>query len=354
MMSFGLVFLLGYGCGSSKDPYAKFEQSPFVALAGNQNQLLRINIEQLRSLSIFSDVLKALNENSSPDSWFKSFEAILGTDPFSMVDRMVVGFNGIWDIDDPWANAVLIFRGQFENPQKIISDLMLFCQDHTLLSAPLLNPSAPVRNNFESFTITKIEASLYRNPEEKVQFFFSFPTPRLMIVSRQEFLVKDSLEVMSGTKEGIQSHERWEEVLGTIELGAMIWAVGDLPDDLRRRIDKEAQNVRELSGLENLALATRFNLSLKVDSLEYLLEVALECDSIDDTQSMRDDIEAARPYLATQVEAWFSPQSPRGAIVNSFLERIRLLSQSSTITLLLRVSRHDIEQFVRDLTSLPK
>lgn len=324
----------------------KAEQTPFLLLTGNETQIVSVNIERVRLLSIFESARSAILENQERNERWSRLVETIGIDPVRSIDRVVIGNQGDIEFSDPFKNAVVLANGTFDDPQQIVDGFLAIAGENYLLSPP---PFYIRESNGVSIYTTS--APKYKKPDEIVEFNFAFPTPKLMIFTQSTERMDNALQILQGQKPGIQASEDWKKRLSPINVGAMIWSVGDIPQSVKKYLRERVASEPELRGLNALANGLIYTAAVEVGRDDYRARVRISCDSIGAATDMAEHVKAARAILPRVFTHYLGEGHPKIADWLALSNEVYISNEFSSVVLTLDKSRRSIEDFVRKITS---
>lgn len=339
--------LLSVSCGKKVDRVVSALNSPFIALGPNQNQILSIDLGRLRKLSIYADSRNAILDDADRAQWFESLVKDLGLDPLEQIDRVIIGFQGRWTLDDPLARAVIVCTGRFDNPDAMTEGFLKFVGERYLI-----NPPPFTKGQYAGFPTYTTSAPSYSDAEKIIEYNFAFPSPNLMVFSRVAPPFKESLDILAGNAEGVSASEAWRPRFGQVDLTAVMWAVGSFPQALNQYLSDRVQSEPELAGLANLTAIRDFYTTLSVGR-EYMFRAALICDAIDRATGLGADLRSAREIVPRAVAALIGEDNPRVSVIEKLIDKVFISASVKTTSLMLRMDRRNVEEFVRSMIRPP-
>lgn len=339
--------LSSVSCTKPVDNVQSALNSPFIALGPNQNQILSIDLGRLRKLSIYSNSRNAILDDADRAQWFKSLVNDLGVDPMEQIDRVIIGFQGRWTLDDPLARAVIVCTGRFDNPDALTEGFLKFVGERYLI-----NPPPFTKGQYAGFPTYTTSAPSYSDAEKKIEYNFAFPSPNLMVFSRVTPPFNESLDILAGNVEGISTSGAWRPRFSQVDLTAIMWAVGSFPQALNQYLSDRVESEPELAGLANLTAVRDFYTTLSVGR-EYIFRAALICDSIDRATGLGADLRSARAIVPRAVGALIGEDNLRVSVIRKLVDKVFISASVKTTSLMLRLDRRDVEDFVRSMIRPP-
>jgi len=325
----------------------KVQITPHLAFSGAQGQVFSLNLQRLRTLSIYAPALEAILDNDDRAAWHGELAEDLGADPLVFIDRAALAFHEPFKLETPWTRCVVIAVGDFAEPERLLAGLHRFVGKRYLVNPP---PFAKASHAGHEIHVTRAPA--YADPDRIIEMYFAFPTPRLMVFATGRDLIHETLEVIAGQRKGLAAPAPWQDRLRRLDPAAMAWGLGLIPTEVNRWLLDKARTEPELDGREALSLGQEFRASLTVGR-EYLLRGTIQCPSIDGAGSMARDLEAARPILPRILAHFLGEESRAIPVWQGLLGRIVITSESNTVGLILRRTRREVEDFVREAISPP-
>lgn len=327
-----------------------YEKSPFLALSGEQTQIVSIDLESIRRLSIFASARDALLGNPDRSKWWSEISTDLGMPPLEKIDHIVIGNHGTLDLGDPLADAVVIMTGELAAPEAITSGIARYAAKHFLTNPPAFSATPNTVDGGILFYSTKAPSA--QHPEKVHEYFVAFPSPRILVFARSRNFLIDTLNVVSGRAEGIAKQTAWQDRLKQIDLGATAWAVGDVPASVNEFIAKRVTTEPELKGLANLNKSRRFKLGISTGA-QYGFDGVLTCESIEGAELLRKDMEQARGVIPRVLWSFMDETDPRVRIWQGLFERFFLKAEVNSVRISVKMERTEVENFVRRLVQAP-
>lgn len=339
-----LVCCASMGCGKMS-MVEKVEQTPYLALSGSESLVLNVNLSRMRPLSIFTRTRDALLGKRDQSAEWNEMVAETGLNPIADIDRISIGLREPFDLEDPLANALLIFTGRFSNSRKFVDGFLRYAGERYLRDPPPFT-----RSSLYDIPTYSTQAASLRDPAETIELNFAFPSPSLMIFTRSHQRLVDCLGVISGEFEGIQASEDWQDRLERIEMASILWAAGQFPGSINASVLDRVKTEPELKDLFNLGNTRAIYAGIEIGN-EYFFHADLECSGFESAEGLAKDLETARAFIPKLLAGIFSEGSPRIAPLESLLERLVITSHLETTSVILRVTKRDFDEFARDVTS---
>lgn len=319
-----LICALGLTLGSCRknpDPIQDetirmLKESPFLMLSNEANQIVGIDVNRLRTLSIFPDLKKAIVGTGARAEHWEEMAKELGFDPLDRIDDFVLGSYRIVDLENPFAGCIVVFTGSWESDEQLMDAFLTYLGKEVLIDPPPFE-SKKYRGVLQIFETI---APSRREPDREVGVYFSFPGPGLGVFTMTRDLLPECLDVTILNRPGIRESEDWQRRLDTVQLDGLAWAAGSFPRTFRSYISDKIESEPELQNLKGLTNARQFYLNFQFDR-NYLMGGGFICDSPFEAEIMGIHLEKARPILPRILEAWFYPKSPRIVVWQDFFDR---------------------------------
>lgn len=354
---------MAYGCGGSdsavsgssgsttpNDPKI-YEDSPYLALDGTQNQILMFNMDLTRRLSYFERLKDAVFSNEERKTWLEDLEKHVGFNPVKEVDRMVIGLKEPFDKEDWLKNAVIIMVGSYGNPESFAQGFVKFADGRYVNT-----PDPPFKNDYREVPIySMLKSTSVENPDETLEYHLAFPSKRIVIFSRQLALITPVLDVIKGGQPNLQSKPDWQRRLAGARFSSVVMGMGEIPKTFQDWLKDKVQSDPEYKGLIFMGDAREFYFSYAYTGREYELSAALRCEDISRAQGLLSNVEEFRKRGLDRkaIEAWTEQDGARAAIWKRLVDQITISIRSEAVVLDLSKSTSEMDEFVEELIHPP-
>lgn len=340
-----LALALG-SCSKNPDPIQDetirmLRESPFLMLSGEANQIVGIDINRLRTLSIFPELKKSIVGRGARAEHWKEMANELGFDPLDKIDDFVLGSYRIVDLENPFAGCIVVFTGSWDSDEKLMDAVLTYLGKEVLIEPPPFE-SKKYRGVVQ---IYETIAPSRRDPDREVGVYFSFPGPGLGVFTMTRDLLPECLDVTLLDRPGIRESEDWRRRMESTQLDGLAWAAGSFPRTVRSYLADKIESEPELQNLFALTNATEFYLNFQLDR-NYLMEGGFICKGPFDAELMSIHLDKARPILPRILEAWFSPESPRIGVWQDFFDRILITPSESETKFSSVMDRSEVEHLL--------
>jgi len=352
-----------YGCGGSdsasvvssgsttpNDPKV-YEDSPYLALDGSQDQILMFNMELMRRISFFERLKDAVFSNEDRKTWLEDLEKHVGFNPVKEVDRMVIGLKEPFDREDWLKNAVIIMVGSYGNPETFAQGFVKFADGRYVNT-----PDPPFKNDYRDVPIySMLKSTSVENPDETLEYHLAFPSNRIVIFSRQLSLITPIVDVIKGGQPNLQSKPDWQRRLEGARFSSIVMGLGVIPQEFQNWIKDKVQNDPEYKGLIFMGDAREFYFSFAYTGREYELAASVRCDDISRAQGLLSNVDEFRKRGLDRkaIETWTEQDSSRSAIWKKLIDEVTISIRSESVVLDLHKPTAAMDQFVEDIISPP-
>jgi len=325
-----LVILVPAAC--KKQPFLdSMALTPYLGMPSNLDQLHSIDLERLRAREGFQELV---DKTIASDPQFKKVMAALVRqvefNPIEQIDKIFVGVRaGAANAVNPLQNILLIAKGNFQNPAAKLEKLRQWLGEEYLITPPPFKANVHPGTSFKRF---QMAAQSQYNEKVVYEFNFAFPSDTLMLFSLSQPLLGESLDVISGQAQGIQTDQYWQKMLDRPNIGAALWGTGNLSPSLFKNGPAAALG----GGASAYANARQYYYDVQFGQ-DFTAQIGLVCDTIEGATQLSQALKGT----LDQVKLLALAQSAKAPLTAKLPASILILSELQTAKISLKLSEEE-------------
>lgn len=335
------------GCGSeelSERRTRLVRQSPFLFMAPGATQLVSIDINRFRQLSLYEDLREVfLRDEGRLSAWNELSRRQDGKDPLSQIDLVVFAGHAP-SFKRPMNEVVLIITGNWGDHEAFLESIRLLSAEGFLENPPEFQPYAET-NVYNAYTLSA-ESSLH--PGERVTLYVSFPGQGICVFSLSEERFDNCNAAIFGTGKSIDDDTGWDHHFSRIRLDQPIWAAGWAPNyEWREFIEEKIQTVPELEGLWDLMHnhPATFYAYLGTEN-RYLLDVEMVCENEEAASLFDYDLNKARRVIPRMLNHWFDGDVRKISAWEALFEEIEVTREGASLFMRTEKTEEEVSELV--------
>jgi hypothetical protein len=316
--------LLGLA-GCKKQPFLQtVEQTPYMGLPGNLNDLQNIDLSRLRAREGFTTIVSDLEDKLKIKPVMDSLRDRVGFDPWKDIDLLIIGTRPNQDANNRFKNIVVLAQGRFAQPAARLEQMRGWLGEEYLVDPPPFQQTTDPDSGFKKF---KLSAQSQYNVKQVYELNFAFPSETLMLFSFSAPLLDETLGVIAGQTPGIQKDPAWMKMIERSNISAMAWGTGNINSNATAQVAQLFPNAAALRNARQFYYDVTINQDAQVN-------LGLVCESIESATQLSQTIKTSLDQLKTLLTR-MATQSPQAA---KLLDKLKITTELETSKLFLTLT----------------
>lgn len=330
----------------SEDAAVDYRENPLYALTGNEAQIVSVNFQIFSRLDFFRHINDSLFSPRERTVAWAELKRDLGFEPVRRIERIVIGFYGNLNLDDPFADCAIIVTGDLGDPEKFLKESIRYGE-----SGLVTDPQSLKRTLYGQGSLFETQLTSAASGAE-IHLTAAFPVPGVAVFSRSRERVTDCVDVIEGRAASVTASSYWKTHLDRVDYSAIVWGAGDMPRSIVDYLGEKSRDRPTLAGFAGIGRAHSFHASLQSKE-NVFIQVGLVCQSIDVARALTRDLEIARPSIPQLVSLWHPKGSPKHKAWIKTLDEILVSTITTTSAMSLRLDDGDASGFLKTAIGEP-